>query len=735
MGKSDHAPTSPSIVLSWALLLCLFVSASCGTAAGPTAQAVRTGADTGPDRATANRTTPIAGTPGTATLDADGGFDCGGVNQIPAVECGALVALYHSTNGPNWADRGGWLTSDTPCAWSGIDCEGGHVSHIHLLYNELAGTLPPELGDLSHLRVLSLWVNRLCGPIPAELGNLSELVSLELSDNQLTGPLPAELSRLAKLHTLALAFNQLSGSIPPALGHMRGLNSLNLSHNQLSGAIPAELDDLVNLYQLDLSHNQLSGAIPAALGGSGKLDELDLSYNQLRGAVPESLAQISQRSLWGNQLEGTIAGSNEALIAVDYQGVHFTADPSLAISIWPEVMPATTAVEGGPFWYAAPGHLRFTFADPNLLPGRLRMGINLAAEAQILVYPLAELAGLGPQVEAQIEALQSLLTEQEPVPAGDLPLLPPTNAVQVFHAQARYLDLGHIRGLRFITQHTQEDRPVVSNRGLFYTFQGVTGDDAWYVAVFFPLTTAVLPDTNAVDDPEAFGANYATYLSETTALLDQLPPTEFDPDLALLDAVVTSLRLEAVGMPAGAPTMDSSKGEEMPHSELALGDLDPDVLASPGTVGCSLVDLPPFGWKEVNSGRVDIRAAEEYRISVESLYQEGFRAYQDNRVDFPEEYGATPEMTYDEFLTTCNVFPDVDFSQYSLLGYHATGTGCQVAFERHVYRDDANKVILYELEVIEKGTCQTAVRDRNLILVPRIPSEYRVTFILSDPVE
>jgi len=548
MGKSDHAPSSPLIVLSWALLLCLFVSASCGTAAGPTAQAVRTGADTGPDRATADRTTPIAGTPGTATLDADGGFDCGGVNQIPAVECGALVALYHSTNGPNWADNSGWLTSDTPCAWSGIDCEGGHVSHIQLLYNELAGTLPPELGDLSHLRVLSLWVNQLYGPIPAELGSLSELVSLDLSGNQLAGPVPAELGHLTRLQTLSLAFNQIGGSIPPALGRMVGLKSLDLAHNQLSGAIPAELDDLVNLYQLDLSHNQLSGAIPAELGGLSKLDELDLSYNQLRGAAPESLAQISQRSLWGNQLEGTIAGSNEALVAVDYQGVHFTADPSLAISIWPEVMPATTAVEGGPFWYAAPGHLRFTFADPNLLPGRLRMGINLAAEAQILVYPLAELAGLGPQVDAQIEALQSLLTEQEPVPAGDLPLLPPTNSVQVFHAQARYLEFNTIRGLGFLTQHTQEDRPLINNRELFYTFQGFTDDNAWYVAAFFPVTVGVLPDSPEVENREALATDFPAYLSETTALLDRLLPADFTPDLTLLDGVVTSLRLEPEGV-------------------------------------------------------------------------------------------------------------------------------------------------------------------------------------------
>ena len=74
------------------------------------------------------------------------------------------------------------------------------------------------------------------------------------------------------------------------------------------------------------------------------------------------------------------------------------------------------------------------------------------------------------------------------------------------------------------------------------------------------------------------------------------------------------------------------------------------------------------------------------------------------------------------------MFPDVDFTQHSVLGYHAVGIGCTVTFEKHVYRDDQNKKVLYELTVIEEGTCEMDVRDRNLILVPRIPLDYGVDF-------
>jgi hypothetical protein len=171
---------------------------------------------------------------------------------------------------------------------------------------------------------------------------------------------------------------------------------------------------------------------------------------------------------------------------------------------------------------------------------------------------------------------------------------------------------------------------------------------------------------------------------------------------------------------------------EIPYEELVLAELDQEILTDPGIPGCSLFDLPPFGWKEVNSGIVDIRTPEDYAIRIGSLYQEGYRAYLDNRVGFPDTYQSIAEMSYEEFLATCNVFPAVDFSRHSVLGCHATGTGCKVIFEKHVYRDDPNKAILYELTVIEEGACEMAMHNRNLILVQRIPSTYSVTFSISD---
>jgi hypothetical protein len=557
MSKYNHRLSFPTMALALALLFSLILLAACGTGTGarnplPSTTANQPGSD---------KVTPEKGTTDTVTPNATAEFDCANVNQIPAVECEALVALYSSSDGPSWVDHSGWLATVTACTWSGIECKSGHISGISLGYNHLTGSLPPELGNLSHLRGLSLSSNHLYGPIPAELGNLTELDALDVSGNQLAGPVPAELGDLPKLRTLSLGNNQFSGSIPPALGNIRSLHALFLSHNQLSGVIPEELGNLAQLNALYLSHNQLSGVIPDALGRLSRLSELDVSYNQLSGPVPEFIAQISERRLWGNQLDGTITADGDVPFSVDFMGVHYSADPSLANSIWPEVKPATQlpeVQEGPAYWLAIPEHIRFTFADSGLPTSRQQMGFNLAAEGQILVIPMAELADINPLVQKQIEMLRNLLAESGTVPSGELPLLPLTNSAQVFHAQAQYLVSGNIKGLRFISQHSQDPAPILLSQELFYTFQGFTADGAYYVAAFFPLTTAVLPNTIEVDNWDAFHANYDTYLSETTRVLEQLLPTEFTPDLTLLDAVITSLQVEPDSALSGGATSSSS---------------------------------------------------------------------------------------------------------------------------------------------------------------------------------
>ena len=123
--------------------------------------------------------------------------------------------------------------------------------------NNLVGTIPSELAQLTSLEELDLGTNILTGPIPSDLGLLPNLSILILYENTLTGPIPPELGQLSSLLALLLQNNNLTGPIPPELGNLTSLESLFLYNNMLTGPIPPELGALVNLRFLWLDSNML----------------------------------------------------------------------------------------------------------------------------------------------------------------------------------------------------------------------------------------------------------------------------------------------------------------------------------------------------------------------------------------------------------------------------------------------------------------------------------------------
>ena len=222
----------------------------------------------------------------------------------------ALIALYNATDGTNWHDRTNWLTSERIMYWHGVSTNSaGLVTELSLSGNNLSGTLPPEFGDLAHLRRLVLDDNNLTGPIPSELGKLSRLTMLELSENSLHGTIPAELAALPLLDSLLLWRNELSGPIPIELGSLRSLRRLLLAWNQLSGPLPPELGNLGRLTYLSVSRNELTGTIPPQLANLSVISSLSVSRNNLTGTIPPELGELATLEglyLYDNELTGEV---------------------------------------------------------------------------------------------------------------------------------------------------------------------------------------------------------------------------------------------------------------------------------------------------------------------------------------------------------------------------------------------------------------------------------------------
>lgn len=148
---------------------------------------------------------------------------------------------------------------------------------------------------------------------------------------------------------------------------------------------------------------------------------------------------------------------------------------------------------------------------------------------------------MGELPKGEIESLQALLKDRPSAPEKEIPLLPLINAAQVFHAQVHYLDFQNGSGVRFLTQYSQEVVGRLTNKNIFYTFQGLTRDGKYYVAAFFPITASGLSDEMVQEDWQVAQA----HLAEDIQHLESLSSQDFAPDLEILDSIIESLVVKA----------------------------------------------------------------------------------------------------------------------------------------------------------------------------------------------
>uniref|UniRef100_A0A0E0M9N1 non-specific serine/threonine protein kinase n=1 Tax=Oryza punctata TaxID=4537 RepID=A0A0E0M9N1_ORYPU len=245
-------------------------------------------------------------------------------------------------------------------------CSPNELKELDLGSNQLTGTLPKWIGQLTSLVNLDLSSNNITGPLPASVGRFTDLKFLDLSYNHLTGNVPHEIGVLTNLTELLLNNNDLDGMITKEhFANARSLQEIDLSYNAVNIDLSSEwqppsklsvarfadcqmgplfpgwlqwqvrLTDLdisgagivdklpkwfsnafSNVERLNISNNQLIGGLPASLS-SMSLFELHLSSSQLTGKIPALPPNISILDLSNNSLSGPLPSGSGAMGAIE----------------------------------------------------------------------------------------------------------------------------------------------------------------------------------------------------------------------------------------------------------------------------------------------------------------------------------------------------------------------------------------------------------------------------------
>ena len=303
--------------------------------------------------------TVLNGTGISCQIDCTNGVDLTAVTQA---ECEALFALYNSTAGDSWTLSTNWLDNYDVCLWFGVTCGTGVVEQLSLPGNNLDGSLPNEIGDLTNLLRLDLSGNLLTGSIPTQIGNLTLLETLDFSDNTLTGALPSQIDNLTALINLDISNNiGLTGGLPDTMVSLAVLDTFDFSGTDLcepqEAAFQAWLGGLTTLNnsgiscQIDCTNGEPS--VPQAecealftlyadttgdswsvntnwltaydvnswsgVTSGANVTNLDLSSNNLDGTIPsaiEDLASLTLLDLSDNLLTGAVPGEIGNLAAL-----------------------------------------------------------------------------------------------------------------------------------------------------------------------------------------------------------------------------------------------------------------------------------------------------------------------------------------------------------------------------------------------------------------------------------
>ncbi|XP_043692847.1 receptor kinase-like protein Xa21 [Telopea speciosissima] len=185
----------------------------------------------------------------------------------------ALTDATSPTNSPtaNTVQRSG-SSSDSSSQPAQCGGHGGHWGrgrggrgHGGPYANDLSGSIPNSLGQMTRLMLLAFPGNRLSSTIPPTIYNLSSLSAFDVGDNQLQGSLPPNLGfNLPNLKWFSVSGNQFNGPILVSVSNLSILETLLLSANNFTGKGEVSSDGIfANLSAFTIiGNNKLCGGLP-----------------------------------------------------------------------------------------------------------------------------------------------------------------------------------------------------------------------------------------------------------------------------------------------------------------------------------------------------------------------------------------------------------------------------------------------------------------------------------------
>lgn len=234
---------------------------------------------------------------------------------------------------------------------------------------------------------------------------------------------------------------------------------------------------------------------------------------------------------------------------ITYQGISFSLDPTLGYSLTAQTCAANAPVEdGGPYTFDAAYTL---FTDP-----LYQEHGNPYPKPEIKVVPLTAenregFLGFWYMPAVLLPELQKVTNDQQAANWFQHSLL---------NARAQYLETPTLTGARTLTIQAI-DTVLFNNNILVYRFDGITRDGRYYVGLRIPVDAPLLltyegtnvgnTNPDAIPTPE-IPNNIETqwlviqaYNEEVKRHVEQITDAELTPDLAQLDAIVTSFQIAA----------------------------------------------------------------------------------------------------------------------------------------------------------------------------------------------